>query len=249
MNILLFENEDLSEEGHLLINGYQSEHLSKILKVQIGDKIKVGQINDKIGNAEVINITDSEIKLNLLELNTVPEEPWIDLILALPRPQMCKRIFQNVSGLGVRSLDIINSSRVEKSFFSSPILKPAEIDKYLRLGLEQSALTHLTKVEIWPKQKDFFEQKLQVAKAEYDFSILADLDTNCVFSSKSMVERDSNIPKPFGVLAIGPEGGWVKSEADFFEKNGFQKYSFGEPIMKVETALVYILAQLRLLYV
>jgi len=48
------------------------------------------------------------------------------------------------------------------------------------------------------------------------------------------------------ILAVGPEGGWVDYEIERFEELGFQRFSLGRRILRVETALPYLFGRLSL---
>lgn len=60
---------------------------------------------------------------------------------------------------------------------------------------------------------------------------------------------ESETPAPRGVvepvvLAIGPEGGFIEKEIDTFRAIGFTPISVGRRILRVETALPYLIARL-----
>ncbi|WP_178101944.1 16S rRNA (uracil(1498)-N(3))-methyltransferase, partial [Pseudomonas yangonensis] len=67
-----------------------------------------------------------------------PAKLPLTLILALPRPKMLKRVLQTVSAMGVPRLVLVNSYRVEKSFWQTPFLDPEALREQLILGLEQA---------------------------------------------------------------------------------------------------------------
>jgi RsmE family RNA methyltransferase len=48
------------------------------------------------------------------------------------------------------------------------------------------------------------------------------------------------------VVAIGPEGGWIPYEVGMLEARGFQAFSLGPRILRVDVAVPYILGQLEL---
>ena len=71
------------------------------------------------------------------------------LLLALPRPKMLKRVLQSVTSLGVKQLYLLNSYRVEKSYWGSPLLQADKLQEQLLLGLEQACDTILPQVHLF----------------------------------------------------------------------------------------------------
>jgi len=49
------------------------------------------------------------------------------------------------------------------------------------------------------------------------------------------------------LLAVGPEGGWVDFEIDKFIEQDFVPISMGERVLRTDTAVVALLAQLMVL--
>src|SRR5690606_28312505 len=89
-----------------------------------------------------------------------PAKLPLTLLLALPRPKMLKRVLQTVASMGVPRLVLLNSYRVEKSFWQTPFLTPEAIREQLILGLEQSRDTVLPEVWIEKRFKPFVEDQL-----------------------------------------------------------------------------------------
>jgi 16S rRNA U1498 N3-methylase RsmE len=89
----------------------------------------------------------------------------LTLLLALPRPKMLKRILQTVATMGVERLVLMNSYRVEKSFWDSPFLQPQAIEDELTLGLEQGKDTVLPQVILEKRFKPFVEDRLPALSA------------------------------------------------------------------------------------
>src|SRR5690606_39197293 len=94
MNLLLFSENELSSKGELLLVGDKATHLRSVLKVQPGARLKVGAIDGLIGRAEVISIEPEGVCLKVDELNQQSEAANLKLILAMPRPQMLKRVLE-----------------------------------------------------------------------------------------------------------------------------------------------------------
>ncbi len=242
MNMLLFEHSDL-EEGRLLrVGGERAEHLRSVLKVEPGSTIRVGLANGGKGNAVVREISGAEILLELLlPLAAAERRPMVDLLLALPRPQSLKKILQDTSALGVDSLTLFGSSRVEKSYFHSPLLKAENLSHYVRLGLEQGMATAVPAIAIVPRLSELFTGSSSPQRGR---SLLLHPT-----ASENLLELSAR--RPFGEgervqLVIGPEGGFRDDEVRRFIENGSEAVTLGQRVLRVETAVCVGLGQLGL---
>ncbi|HWV10810.1 MAG TPA: 16S rRNA (uracil(1498)-N(3))-methyltransferase, partial [Pseudomonas sp.] len=163
-----------------------------------------------------------------------PAKLPLTLLLALPRPKMLKRVLQTVSAMGVPRLVLLNSYRVEKSFWQTPFLEPEAIREQLILGLEQARDTVLPEVIIEKRFKPFVEDRLPAL----------------VGDSLGLVGHPGDYPAcPRAVeqpvtLAIGPEGGWIPYEVEKLQEAGLHPVQLGERILRVETAVTALLARL-----
>lgn len=234
MNLILLENKDFINDDHVQIKGRRFNHLKTITKIQPGDTLMCGQLNGKMGNGVVSRITSDHCQLTIV-LDTAPPEPLpLTLVLALPRPKMIRRIVQAVTSLGIKKIYLINSWRVEKSFWKSPVLSLESLRHQMILGLEQSKDTVLPAIYFKRFFKDFVEKELpQISK-----------NTQCM-TAHPKTERLC----PIGVdepvtLVIGPEGGFIDIEIQTLEKYGFNSYHIGPRILKVETAVTYLVSRL-----
>lgn len=236
MNLLLLENSQFVTETRVKLLPRQATHLSKVLKSSIGDTLQIGRLNGKIGRGEVISldIEDGEIEVLSLDRQPEPQLP-LDIILGLPRPQMIKRILQTISTMGVRHLHFIQSSRVEKSFWQSPVLFDNAIQHQLILGAEQAKVTQIPKVTFHKRFRPFIEDELDTLTA----------------GAKKLISHPGDYPSCYKVepsakhiLAIGPEGGFIEKEVESFLIHGFNPVQLGERILKVETAIPVLIAKL-----
>ena len=65
-------------------------HLKQVLKVALGDTVKVGIKNGHLGTAVVSNIHDSSIELSQIHCTIAPPAKLpLTVILAIPRPRYC----------------------------------------------------------------------------------------------------------------------------------------------------------------
>ena len=249
MNLLLFNKSELipsdsKEFCSLLLADRRSEHLLRVLSVKPGQKLRAGMINGSTGEVLVDSVSSDEVSLlvNSKDFDTSVKRkgPRLTLLLALPRPQMLKRILQTVSAYGVSELSLVGTKKVEKSFFQSKLLAPGTIETFLVLGLEQAGRTHLPQVKLFKSLKLFFGansndsyEKTQKVVAHPRSSI-------------KMPELSVSWDKDL-LFAIGPEGGWTDAELESLSENGFMETSISENILKVEQAVGALLAQQELM--
>lgn len=234
MNLLLLKGSDFTSKDQVMLKGRRLHHLLEVHKAESGDTLKAGLVNGKMGSAEILEIspTAAILKTNLTE--PPPASLPATLILALPRPKMLRRIFQTIATMGVKKLYLINTWRVEKSYWQTPWLESSAIQEQLILGLEQGCDTTLPEVIIKKRFKPFLEDELP----------------SIIQGSQAFVAHPvDGISCPVGLntpttLAVGPEGGFIDYEVNRFIETGFQSISLGSRILRVETAIPVLLSKL-----
>lgn len=234
MNLLLLEDADFSTADHVTLRDRRLTHMQEVQRVAVGDTLRVGRIGGLMGTAQVLRLANGEAELQISLEQPAPAKLPLTMILALPRPKMLRRVFQTIATMGVPRLILVNSYRVEKSFWQTPFLEPAAIREQLILGLEQSRDTVLPEVVIEKRFKPFVEDRLPAIAS----------------ATLGLVGHPGNYPPcPRAVhtpvtLAIGPEGGWIPYEVELLAKAGLQPVQLGERILRVETAVTALLARL-----
>lgn len=210
------------------------EHVLSVCKAAAGDTLRVGLLNGNTGSGRVESVSGQSIVLKV-KLDGSPPEPLpLTLILALPRPKALKRCVESVTALGVKKIFIIQSFRVEKSYWSSPALSNDVLLKHMLLGLEQACDTVLPEILIRKRFKPFVEDELPgIIRGSRPLAAHPQAEKTCPFHSD----------KPI-TLAVGPEGGFIPYEIGLFEKLGFEAVSLGRRILKVEHALPALIGRL-----
>ncbi len=243
MNIILAEAAEIVD-GRLTLTDHRAEHIVRVLRAEIGDRLRIGVINGRRGTGTVALLQQRPpISVTLvLELNEpVGEIPPIDLILALPRPIMLKRILSQVTALGVGAIHLINAKRVEKSFWEAGLLEPDEYRVHLRHGLEQAVDTRMPEIRLHPRFRPFIEDAFPPVAGAYRLLVVADPAGDRPLSGV-VAGNGGRI-----ALAVGPEGGWVAFEVEKFRELGFSCCSIGPRILKVDTAVIALHATITAL--
>lgn len=234
MNLLLFSASERDDKGLLRISGERLQHLLQVHGKVAGEDVRVGEINGMTGSARIVSIDRQQAVLDPVLAEPPPEKIPLTLVVALPRPKMLRRILRTVAELGVAELHLINSYRVEKSFWQTPVLAPATIRQYLLQGLEQSRDTVLPPVHCHQRFKPFVEDLLpDLARGRRALLAHPGDHPPC--------PRDIAGP---ALLAIGPEGGFIAYEVEKLAAAGCEPVSLGPRILRVENAVTALLGRL-----
>ena len=235
MNILLFKAQEVSITGLLCIKDARRQtHLAKVIKPQLGDQLRVGQINGQTGTGEVLEHSSEQTLIQVKLNQTSPAPIALKLLLAVPRPKMMRRILQTCATLGVAEITLLNSAKVEKSYWQTPFLQPQAIEDNLILGAEQAGTTHLPTVNKAALFKPFVEDHLDTwAKDSARWVAHPRNALDCPAASHQLI-----------TLAIGPEGGFTEYEVDKLQEQGFNAFNLGPRILRVETAIPVAISRL-----
>jgi RsmE family RNA methyltransferase len=234
MNIILLSPNDQWLDDHsVLLHDERAIHICDVLKSNVGDRLWVGLRDGLQGQGVVKSIQAGVVHLTVDLHDPSPPRHRFDLILALPRPKMLRRIFRAVAEFGVKDFYLINSARVEKSYWQSPLLKPDQIDHALLAGMERSRDTFAPRVHLYTRFRPFVEDQLTQICAGRPCWI-ADMDAQVALSDCSANPA---------VVMIGPEGGFVPFEINLAKTIIAQPAHIGRRVLSVDTALTTVLAQ------
>lgn len=234
MNLLLLDDADFVAADRVILRDRRLTHLQEVHRAESGDRLRVGRLGGQMGEGRLLRLDASEAELQVSFEQAPPAKLPLTLLLALPRPKMLRRVLQTVAAMGVPRLVLLNSYRVEKSFWQTPFLEPEAVREQLILGLEQARDTVLPEVIIEKRFKPFVEDRLPA---------LAAGSLGLIGHPGPWPECPRALSEPV-TLAIGPEGGWIPYEVDKLCEAGLNPVQLGERILRVETAVTALLARL-----
>ena len=234
MNLLLLEDADFIASDRVVLRDRRLKHMQEVHRSEVGDSLRVGRVGGLLGSAELLRLEPREAELSVVFDRQPPAKLPLTLVLALPRPKMLRRVFQTVATMGVPKVILVNSYRVEKSFWQTPFLEPSEIREQLILGLEQARDSVLPEIVIEKRFKPFVEDRLPA---------IVDGTLGLVGHPGDFPACPRAVDEPV-TLAIGPEGGWIPYEVDLLRASGLNPVQLGDRILRVETAVTALLARL-----
>lgn len=236
MNLILLEPGEVGGAGRVHLTGARAEHLRRVLNVEPGQKVRVGVLDGPLGMGDVQSSSADRVELQCAFEPAIPERPRVDLLLALPRPKVMRRLWAQLAALGVGQVIVTGAERVERNYFDTHVLEAACYRPLLIEGLQQARDTHLPRVSVHRRFKALIEGELDGLFAG-----------GCRLAADPAVERAPadavRAAAPARVLlAIGPEGGWNEFERERLAAHGFQAVGMGPRTLRTDTACVALLA-------
>lgn len=240
MNRLILEPPDFISEDLVLVQGARALHLLGVCKLKPGDSVKLGLLNGPSGDGKVLESSAGSLKIRYIQkqANAASVQGEVCVMIALPRPQMLKKILQKAATFGVKKLVLFRSERVEKSYFASPVLNSEEIKKNLILGLEQGGSTLLPEVLVLRLPQEFSQWRTE---QNFHSKFLLSLNAESTILDHPVKGLNN------ASFLIGPEGGFIPEEEEKFIREGFVPIRVSDSILRVESAFDFILAQHSLL--
>jgi RsmE family RNA methyltransferase len=239
MNLILCEAGEIDAGGVATLAGARAVHVRQVLRAEPGDTVRVGVIDGPTGHGEIITIDDETIVLRCHLGPEVAAAPAVDLLLALPRPKVLRRLWAQFAALGVGRIMLSNAARVERNYFDTHVLDEAFYRPLLIEGLQQAGDTRVPRVSIHRQFRPLVEDVLGPAPAG-ERRLVAHPG-----SGTSVSILTSQRPPDRVLLAIGPEGGWNAFELDLLTRHGFEAISLGPRILRTDTACIALLALLN----
>jgi len=238
MNLILIQPHELAPDHRVGLRDQRADHIRSVLHATVGQTIRLGILNGRQGLARIDTLTAEEITLTAtLDRDPVPEAP-LDLLLALPRPKVLKRLWAPLASLGLRRIFVTNAAKVPRHYFDTHWLAPTHYTPALIEGLEQAADTRLPEVRVIRRLKPFIEDEL-AALCPDGRRLLAHPTPH---PSPPRGTGDTLTPT---LLAIGPEGGWTDFELELLGRHGFAPVSLGPRRLRTDTACVALLTACR----
>lgn len=229
MNLVLLEPIDFTDatQQHIRLTGRREEHIRSVCRAEVGSTLRVGVINGTLGTATITAIENDHLTCSV-SLGEPPPPPLpLTLICAMPRPKSLKKTLEYASALGIKKIYLVETWRVEKSYWNSPVLKEESLRNHLLLGLEQARDTIVPEVIIKRRFKPFVEDVLpEIAEGTLKLVAHPYNATPCPYHIKKNT-----------TLCIGPEGGFIPYEIERLQELGFVPVTVGERVLRVETAV------------
>ncbi|MCL2209692.1 MAG: RsmE family RNA methyltransferase [Treponema sp.] len=229
MNIILFEEHELGR--NLPRRDERTIHLLKVLHKKAGDVFEAGILGGMRGTGIIEKINfDGSVFVTVQANEPPPPRIQLRMAVAFVRPIQLKRIFRDMSNMGVSAVDLIGSELGEKSYRDTKLLENGGAQAAFIEGAVQARDTLLPSfavfdsIEKWLKERPWENNKR--------LPLLLAMDN---VRAEGSLFNITPTTRPL-VIAVGPERGWSDNERESFEHAGFLRLSMGSRPLRTETA-------------
>jgi 16S rRNA (uracil1498-N3)-methyltransferase len=236
VNVILLEPDEVNRHGEVTMTGPRARHVLDVLKAGPGQTVRVGMLNGSLGSAAVTASTDRSVSLQCTFASETPSRPRVDLLLAVPRPKVLRRLWAQLAALGVGQIILTNAERVERNYFDTHVVTEACYRPLLIEGLQQARDTWLPRVSIHKRFRILVEDDLTELfpggrrLVAHPGSVASDMRLAGIGSSERVL------------LAVGPEGGWNAFELHLLSAHGFHAFDMGSRTLRTDTACIALVA-------
>ena len=235
MNLVLVEASEVTPTAQVTLRDGRATHLRTVLHVAPGQPVRMGVVNGPIGTGVVQQVSADGVVL-ACTWGEPPPRPRVDLLLALPRPKVLRRLWAQFAALGVGQIILTNAERVERNYFDTHVLDEADYRTLLIEGLQQARDTHVPRVSVHRQFRVLVEDTLDSLTADARRLVAEPGDAPGIRAALAARAADERV-----LLAVGPEGGWNAFELTLLHAHRFTPVSHGSRTLRSDTACLALL--------
>lgn len=229
---------DFEPNGKVVLNEEQSRHISKSLRMKVGDMLTLSCGNGKDYGCIIDTIDNNSVTLSICyeQVNNCEPTVKVKLYQGVPKGDKLEDIIQKCTELGITEIQPVLTHRS----VSRPDSKSAKKKqtRYQKIALEAAQQSGRG---IVPLINDMTNLKTAVSKDNSQLKIL--------FYEGGGAPLKEIINKNIETVSIyiGPEGGFEESEVELIKENGGTVATLGKRILRTQTAPVAALTAIMLL--
>ncbi|MBQ5430270.1 MAG: 16S rRNA (uracil(1498)-N(3))-methyltransferase [Lachnospiraceae bacterium] len=228
----VFIDEGQLREDEVILTGQDAKHLAKVLRIRVGEVIRVSVENGRNYLATVSDVSNDMVMAKITEEAEDTELPQkIYLFQALPKGSRMETIIEKCVELGV--YEIIP---VEMKYCVVKLDAKKKKNKVERYQAIAEAAAKQSKRSIIPKVREVmsYREALSYA-AEQDLFLLPYENKEGMAPTKEALSRVGDAASIS--IMIGPEGGFAEEEIALAEGKA-ELVSLGSRILRTDTAAI-----------
>lgn len=236
-----FINEPFVNQKSIEISNDDYHHIVRVMRMKIGDEIRLVTKDGKVATASINQITDTYVDANIVFWEEESKELPVQIVIAsgLPKGDKLEWIIQKGTELGASEFVPFIAGRSIVKWEEKKAAK--KLDRWNKIAKEAAEQSH--RQSLPPVHAPLtFKNLLQLGE-QFDQRIVA-YEEVAKNGEQSNFAQALSKAKPGDkiLLVFGPEGGITEKEADALHAHGFELCGLGPRILRTETAPLYALA-------
>jgi 16S rRNA (uracil1498-N3)-methyltransferase len=222
---------DEVRRGEATLDGEEAEHLTRVLRVEIGQRYEISD-GARLYLSEIVEARKRSVRFRVIEeLPAVEPAVRITLMMSLIKFERFEWVMEKATELGVEKIVPVQAGRSEKGLELAARKRVERWRKIVRAASEQSRRVHLPEVGA--------PVEFSRALGSEGRKIYLEEAAGCPLLIKSVVEPRAG--ETVGIL-VGPEGGWTDRERAQLVEAQWTGVSLGSQILRAETAAIAAVA-------
>ena len=235
MNLILLQPTELDGEGTVRLTDARGAHIATVLNAVPGQHVRIGLVDGPFGTGTVTAVEPSRVSMRCEFEAATPSRPRLDLLLALPRPKVMRRLWSQLAALGVGQVILTNAARVERDYFGAHVVDPAVLhaapDRGAAAGARYAAASGVD-----PSTPE------GAGRGRSGRAVPGRRPRGGAAGPRRHAARVLAGGGPArALLAVGPEGGWTEFELDLLARHGFRAVGMGPRTLRSDTATIALL--------
>ena len=229
--------KDDSGRSFLTITGDDAHHISRSLRMAVGEEITVCDMQKNVYLCKISGITDTEVEADIVSVSSSDTEPkcYIKLYQAVPKSDKLETIIQKSVECGVSEIIPFMSERCIAKIEGKDIAKKAERhNKISESAAKQSGRGIIPTVRHTLR---FREAMDEASKSEL---MIFCYEGDGTLSLKDILRGASGVKEIS--LVVGAEGGFSLNEVEYVRSCNAKIAGLGKRILRCETAPSFALA-------
>jgi len=226
----------------LILDQKQSHYLHHVMRIKRDDPLRVFNEPQGEWRAKVVSIEKKAVKIILEEVLRPPEtQPFRGVLLPLIRQERMSLIVEKATELGVSHFFLL------KTEYSN--VKNVAVERLTRIAIEAAEQSERLTIPQF-KEVQGLDDCLYQWEESFGVPIVVggekDAERPLQSLLQELVQNQETSKMPQAIL-IGPEGGFSDREHALLKRYNFlTRVSLGQEILRVETAVLYLLSFLKL---
>ena len=237
-----FVAKEQIKDNNIYIIGQDANHIRKVLRAKIGEKIEVCN-KDTQENflCEIVDFYDDKIEcIKNEKLNTsVESNVEVTIFQGLPKADKMELIIQKAVELGVFKIVPVAMKRsIVKLNGKDEKKKIERWQKISEVAAKQCGRNIIPKINTFQNLKNICQNF-----KEYDIVLVCyenEKEKTLKQELKKIIKENKKDVKI--AIVIGPEGGIEKEEVEIMQENGAKVITLGKRILRTETVALNVLS-------